>query len=121
MPTQQRLAEFVETVVSGRYIDALREFYADTAEVRENEAVPRIGLEQLISHERAFLSTVKEMRTRAAHQVLLNADTVAIHWEFEMTYPDGVARLFSEVALQRWNDRHIVHEQYFYDPGQLRR
>ena len=120
MPTQKRLSHFVETVISGRYVEAIQEFYANTAEVRENQGTTRIGRSTLISHERAFLSSVKQMRTRAAHKVLLDGDVVAIHWEFEMTQVDGAARQFNEVALQRWDGAHIVDEQYFYDPGQLR-
>jgi len=121
MPTKERLGEFVAAVKTGRYIDAILEFYAENASIRENLGTPRVGREALVRHERAVLSAVKQMRTHTAHTVLLDGDHVAINWEFEMTDPQGAARTLNEVALQIWSGDRILHEQFFYDPGQLAR
>ena len=77
MPTRERLSEFVATVISGRYVEAIEEFYAENASMRENQAEPRVGR-------------------------------------------DALVRALNEVALQIWSGDRILHEQFYYDPGQLR-
>jgi hypothetical protein len=120
MPTRERLSEFVATVVAGRYIEAIEGFYAENASMRENQAEPRVGRGVLVGHERAVLSTLKQMRTRAAHVSILDGECVAINWEFEMIGVEGRVRTLNEVALQVWSGDRILHEQFYYDPGQLR-
>jgi SnoaL-like domain len=119
MPTRERLQEFITTVKTGRYVEAIRDFYDEEATIRENVSAPRVGRDALVRHELAVLSSVKEMRTRAAHTVLLDGDHVAINWEFEITSPEGKDRLLNELVLQVWKGDRILHEQFFYDPGQL--
>ena len=118
MPAQERVGEFVDYVKSGRYVEALEEFYAQTASVRDNLGKPRSGLAALIEHEKRTLAKVK-MRTHAAGPMLIDGDWVAINWVFEITLPDGSVHYLDELALQKWQDGRIITEQFYYDSSQL--
>lgn len=118
MPAQERVGEFVNYVKSGRYIEALEEFYAHSASARENLGEPRFGLPALIEHEKRTLAKLK-MRTHAVGPMLIDGEWVAINWVFEMTLPDGSVHYLDELAIQRWQDGRIVTEQFYYDSSQL--
>ena len=119
MPSRTRVAEFISYVEAGKYVEAISDFYAETAFMKENLAEPRVGRENLIRHERAVLAVLAQMRTERVGPVLVDGDRVSINWVFEMTTRDGKKRLFDELALQKWSGERIVEEQFYYDPAQL--
>lgn len=119
MPAQKRVEDFVEYVRAGRYVEALQEFYADTAVVRENLGKPRAGLAALIEHEKRTLANLKNMRTHRVGAVLIDGDRVAINWVFEMTLTDGSVHYLDELALQEWQHERINTEQFYFDVSQL--
>jgi hypothetical protein len=116
MPTRERLAGFIGTVVSGHFVGALRDYYHDDAITRENHGQERIGLPALITIETAVLKAFS-LRTHEPATVLLDGDRVAIQWTFDITGRDGLVRRMEEMALQRWRGDRIEHEQFFYDPN----
>jgi ketosteroid isomerase-like protein len=48
---------------------------------------------------------------------VVEGDTVAIHWIFELTDKAGKVHRVDEVALQEWRDDKISRERFFYDPS----
>ena len=120
MPSRTRVAELVSYVQAGKYVEAISDFYAETAFMKENHGEPRIGRDNLIKHERAVLAGLAQMRTERVGAVLVDGDHVTINWVFEMTTRDGKKRLLDELALQKWSGERIVEEQFYYDPAQLR-
>jgi hypothetical protein len=120
MPSRSRVAEFISYVEAGKYVEAISEFYAETALMKENFAEPRIGRDNLIRHEQTVLAGLAQMRTERVGAVLVDGDHVTINWVFEMTGRDGKKRLLDELALQRWSGERIIEERFYYDPAQLR-
>jgi hypothetical protein len=120
MPSRARVSEFVSYVQAGRYVEAISDFYAETARMKENHGEPRVGRENLIRHEETVLAGLLRMRTERVGPVLIDGDLVTINWVFEMTTLDGKKRLLDELALQKWKDDCIVDEQFYYDPAQIR-
>jgi hypothetical protein len=118
MPSRERVNAFVAAVRSGRYVEAIADFYAADASMQENQDPPRQGRDVLIAGEKALLGMMKQVTTRRAHPVLVDGDRVVIGWEFEFVTPDGAVRRLSELTLQTWRDDRIVEEQFFYDPAQ---
>jgi hypothetical protein len=51
MPSRICVSEFVSCVQAGKYVEAIRDFYAETARMKENHGEPRVGRENLIRHE----------------------------------------------------------------------
>jgi ketosteroid isomerase-like protein len=119
MTSRERVNAFVAAVRQGRYVDAIADFYAPDATMRENLGAPRGGRDVLIAHEKAVLGSVKRIVTTKADPVVVDGDRVVIGWAFEMTGKDGVVRSMTELALQTWRGDEIAEAQFFYDPAQL--
>lgn len=116
MPSRERLDAFVATVVAGRYVEALRDFYHDDAVTRENVGPERRGLGTLIAIEERALSAFT-IGAHAPGAVLLDGDEVAISWTFDITDRAGTTRRMEEMALQRWRGDRIAAERFFFDPA----
>ena len=104
MPSRTRVAEFVSYVAAGKYVEAISDFYAETAFMKENLAEPRVGRENLIRHERAVLAGLAQMRTERVGPVLVDGDRVSINWVFEMTKSrrqEAVARRTGAAEMER--------------------
>jgi len=119
MPSRERVNAFVAAVRQGRYVEAIADFYATDATMRENLGATRGGRDALIAHEKAVLGSVKRIATTRTDPVIVDGDRVVIGWTFEMTGQDGVVRRMTELALQTWRGDEIAEEQFFYDPAQL--
>jgi hypothetical protein len=119
MPSRVRVSEFISCVEAGKYVEAIQDFYAETARMKENNGEPRVGRGNLVRHEEAVLAGLQQMRTARVGPVLIDGDFVTINWVFEMTTRDGKKRRLDKLALQRWQDDRIVDEQFYYDPSQM--
>ena len=119
MPSRERVNAFVATVRQGRYVEAIADFYADGASMRENLGAARSGRDTLIAHEKATMASMKAIATVAAEPVIVDGERVVIGWTFEFTGHDGAVRRLTELALQTWRGDEIVEEQFFYDPAQM--
>lgn len=119
MPSRELVNAFVATVRDGRYVEAIADFYAPDATMRENLGAPRGGRDALIAHEKAVLGSTRRIVTTKADPIMVDGDRVVIGWTFELTGQDGVVRGMTELALQTWRGDEIAEEQFFYDPAQL--
>ena len=119
MPTAQTLERFIARVESNAHVEAIEEFYTEGATMRENMAPPRVGRATLMAQERATLSRVRSVHSRCVRPVLVNGDTVVVHWIFRFEGQDGRVRELEELAWQRWQGERIAEEQFLYDPAQF--
>jgi len=119
MPSRERVAALIDRVEQGKYVEALQEFYADDATMQENASPPRVGLKNLVEHERGVMAAFKEIRTLPVKTWLVDGDNVVISWVFEFTRPNGTQFRMDELALQRWRGDRVAEERFYYDPAQL--
>lgn len=115
MPSRQRLNEFIDRVVGGDHVGAIADFYHADASMQENLKPPRVGRDVLMENERKALARVRAVVTHRPEHVVLDGDTVVIHWMFDFTGHDGITRRLIELALQQWDGDCIRREQFFYD------
>ncbi|MDW3098829.1 MAG: nuclear transport factor 2 family protein [Alphaproteobacteria bacterium] len=115
MPDKQRVERFIDAVVHGDHVEAIRDFYHEDATMQENLGEPRRGRDTLMAHEAKALSNMQKMETKPVSTFLVDGDNVAIRWTFIMTDKAGVSRQLEEVSLQRWDGDRIASEQFFYD------
>ena len=120
MPSRERVQALVALVEEGKYVEAIREFYAEDASMQENGEPPRAGRDRLIDHEWRMLEAHKEARTLPGSSFVLDGDRAVIHWTFVFTRRDGTSFRMEELAHQRWRGDRIVEERFYYDPAQLR-
>lgn len=110
----------MDQVERGDTVEAMVRFYSEHASMQENTAPPRIGKAALIEHEVAALASIASMKAVCVRPIFVKGDFVVIRWVFEIEDKKGRAVRFEELAHQRWEDDFIVHEQFFYDPAQLK-
>lgn len=115
MPVRERVKDFVDCVVSGDHVKAIVDFYHPDASMQENLSAPRVGRDQLVTHEERALARLSLMHTHVPQRVLVDGDHVVICWTFDATGKDGVTRRLEEVAVQTWRGDRIASEQFFYD------
>lgn len=120
MPSRERVRQLIEQVERGKFVAAIREFYADDARMQENLQPPRTGLAALVAGEQKTLASVRQVRTLPVEWFMVEGDRAVIRWVFEFTLPDGTVSRLDEVAVQRWCGDRIVEERFYDDPGQRR-
>jgi SnoaL-like domain len=119
MPSSQTLEGFIARVESNAHVEAIEEFYTESATMRENLGKPRVGRATLMAQESATLSRVRSVQSRCVRPVLAHGDTVVVRWIFRFEGLDGRVRELEELAWQRWEGERIAEEQFFYDPAQF--
>ena len=119
MPSRERVAALVAMVEEGKYVEAIREFYAEDASMQENNEPPRAGRDRLIDHEWRMLSAHQAARTEPGSTFVVDGEVSVIRWVFVFTRRDGTSFRMEELALQRWSGERIAEERFFYDPAQL--
>jgi hypothetical protein len=119
MPSPRILEQFIARVEDNKHAEAIEEYYAPGASMRENHQAPRSGRDKLVARERAVLAKARSVRSKCIRPVFVNGDHVVIRWIFEFDWLDGRATRMEELAYQRWEGDQIVEEQFFYDPAQL--
>ncbi len=119
MPSTSTLERFIARVESNAHVEAIAEFYAADATMRENQAEPRRGRETLMEGERRVLARARSVQSTCLRPVLTAGDTVVIRWRFRFEWLDGRITELEELAWQRWAGEQIAEEQFFYDPAQL--
>jgi hypothetical protein len=121
MPSPETLERFIARVESNAHAEAIEAFYAADASMRENNAAPRVGRDNLVAHERKVLARAKSVRSQCVRPAFVHGDRVVIRWIFEFEWKDGSRTRMEELAYQRWEGDRIAEEQFFYDPAQLAR
>jgi len=120
MPSAETLKKFIARVEWNAHAEAIEEFYTANASMRENQAVPRVGRDVLVAHERKVLARAKSVTSQCVQPVFVNGDQVVIRWIFQFAWLDGTSTRMEELACQRWEGERIAEEVFFYDPAQLR-
>ncbi len=118
MPTTEVLERFIARVEANAHAEAVEEFYAEAASMRENLGQPRIGRDLHIANERKVFARASTVYSKCVRPVFVNGDKVVVRWIFRFEWLDGTVTEMEELAYQRWEDDRIAEEQFFYDPVQ---
>lgn len=121
MPSRQTVEDFIALVESNRHDEAIERFYTEDASMQENlTEPPRRGRDLLVAHERAVLARAKSVASECVRPVLIDGDTVVVHWIFRFEFKDGSKRRIEELAHQTWKGEKIWRERFYYDPAQMK-
>jgi hypothetical protein len=120
MPSLEALESFVSLIEHGKTVESMVGYYAEHASVQENATEPRAGKSALIKHEEAALASIASLKATCVRPIFVSGDSVVIRWIFEIEDKNGRTVRFEELAYQRWEGNSIIHEQFFYDPGQFK-
>ena len=112
-----RVNDLVSYIRDGKIIEAMHEFYADDAQMQENNNPPTAGLAANVERERQFVASVKQWKRFEVISVGLDAerDRAFVQSELEFEGVDGKTYRMDQVSVQTWRDGKIVHEKFYYD------
>jgi hypothetical protein len=119
VPTPDTLERFIARVESNAHAEALEEFYAAGASMRENQSPPRVGRDAHVANERRVLAKARHVSSTCVRPVFVHGDRVVIRWIFRFEWLDGTVTRMEELAYQRWEGERVAEEEFFYDPAQL--
>ena len=120
MPSRETVEAFVAMVESNQHDAAIARFYTEDASMQENLGEPRSGRDALVARERQVMAAAKEIRSTCVRPVLIDGDTVVIHWIFEFDFRDGKLVRIEELAQQTWRGDKLARERFYYDPAQMK-
>jgi len=118
MPTAATLERFVALVEANAHVEAVEQFYTESASMQENQSPPRVGRDAHVANERRVLARATALASTCVRPVFVSGDNVVIRWIFRFEWPDGTVTRIEELAYQRWEGERIAEEQFFYDPAQ---
>ncbi|MEK9971049.1 MAG: nuclear transport factor 2 family protein [Ferrovibrio sp.] len=120
MPSRATLDAFIAMVESNQHDRAIAEFYAEDATMQENlTQPPRQGRDVLVAHEQAVLARAKTVQTECVRPVLVDGDTVVIHWIFLFEFRDGSKKTYRGGYVPAGVDHEVAKQIGIAGPVEL--
>lgn len=114
---RERLDDLIDFIRTGRIMDAMTEFYDESAVMEEPAYGKTIGLAANIERERKFVDSVKEWK--GFDVIAVGAVDNVSFYEHTMDWvtQDGQKVHVEQVAVAKWKNGKIVHERFYYSMG----
>lgn len=128
MNLRERVQELLDFQKTNPPVEEIYDrFYDENVVVQENLQPPRVGRAISIDRQLRMNANVKELHDFKIGAVLVDNTGEAnpldgrsvVEMHIELTTKDGYRIRIEELGLQTWRDGRIVHERYFYDPGNI--
>ena len=119
MPSAQTLERFIARVESNAHVEAVEEFYTETATMRENQKPARGPRSALADNERRVRERAKSIESICVRPAFVSGDRVVLRWIFRFAWLDGTTSQLEEISYQRWEGERVAEEEFFYDPAQF--
>ncbi|MCA9521112.1 MAG: nuclear transport factor 2 family protein [Myxococcales bacterium] len=116
MSIRERVAALNAMVQAGKAMEAFEEFYADEIVMQENSNPEVAGKAANRQREMEVYSAITEFRGATLLDTLVDGNRSASVWRFDYTHAQYGRMLFTQVALQTWENGKVVRERFFYDP-----
>jgi ketosteroid isomerase-like protein len=109
--------EFAELLSKGRSLDAMERFYAPEVSVFENRELARAGKAQCLQYEREALASQPDAPRFKLSKLAVNDSTGHAFLEYIVRFRSAQGRpmRLEEVAVQTWENAHIVQERFYYE------
>ena len=98
MPTAATLERFVALVEANAHVEAVEQFYTESASMQENQSPPRVGRDAHVANERRVLARATALASTCVRPVFVSGDNVVICWIFRFEWPDGTVTRIEELA-----------------------
>ena len=111
------MREFAELLSKGRSLDAMERFYAPEVSVFENRELARAGKAKCLQYEREALAGQPDAPRFKLSKLAVNEASGHAFLEYIVRFrsSDGRAMRLEDVAVQTWDNGHIVEERFYYE------
>lgn len=111
MDTRSTVQAVIDGILAGDILGTFDRYYADDVVMAEG-GDERVGKAANRAYEQAFVDGVT-FHGAELGAVVVDGDTAAVEWTFDLT-PNGGERVTQrQLSLQRWRDGRIVREDFF--------
>ncbi|AFD08394.1 SnoaL-like domain-containing protein [Solitalea canadensis] len=103
-------------VGEGKILEAFEKFYSDRVTMEELGEEPRKGKEINLNYEKNWLAGIKEFHGSGVDAITSNEEegvTMVESW-MDLTFQNGQRMNLEQVAVQRWENDHIVYEKFYH-------
>ena len=116
-PLESLVREFAELLGKGRSLDAMERFYAPEVAVFENRELARAGKAKCLQYEREALAHQPDAPRFKLSKLAVNDSTGHAFLEYVVRFRSAQGRpmRLEEVAVQTWENGHIVQERFYYE------
>ena len=119
MTYKEKAQDIYNMLGQGQLLDAFDKYYGENVVMTEPRGT-REGKAVCREAEIAFLDSVQEFHGMEVRNIGSNEETGTSFVEstMDVTFKNGYRANMHQVAVQKWEGDHIVHEQFFYDNSQ---
>ena len=113
----EKAKNMYDMVFQGQLLQAFDKYYGDDVVMIEATGETTKGKAANRAREEKFLGSVKEFHGAGVNAIASNEDdavTMVESW-MDVTFQDGNRVKLEQVAVQRWEDDHIVNERFYYN------
>lgn len=110
-----KAAGLYQMIGEGKWMEAFELYYADEVVMWEVGEAPRKGKNLNRLHEEQVVAERGQLNGAGVNAITSNEErriTIVESW-LDFTMPNGLRKKFEQVAVQRWEDGHIIYEKFY--------
>lgn len=115
MTYKEKAQDLYAQIGQGKLLDAFDQYYGDDVVMTEPRGT-REGKAACREYEVQFLGMVKEFHGMEVQSITSDESTgvTTVESSMDVTFQDGNRANMEQVAVQKWQGDHIVHERFYY-------
>jgi len=108
-------AEQMDAMVSkGAIVDAVKTYFADTANTSDYNNVTTSGKNQMVEKMEGFVGAIANVNGITHHRTIADNNISASEFTFDFDMKDGSKILWHEIIRRVWNEEgKVTAEEYF--------
>ena len=114
---RERLEDLIDYIRTGRIMEAMTEFYDESAVMEEPAYGETVGLVANIDREKKFVDSVKEWKGFDVKAIGTGDDVSFYEHTMDWVTQDGTEVHVEQIAVAKWKNGKIVHERFYYSMG----
>ena len=114
----EKAKDIYSKIGQGQLMEAFEQYYSEDVVMTEPMGT-REGKVACRAYEEQFIASVQEVHGLEVRNIASDEDnsTTFVENMLDVTFKDGNRVQMEQVAVQKWQGDHIVHERFYYDRG----
>ncbi len=101
-------------VAQGAIVDAVKEFFADSANTSDYGNGGTTGKQEMIAKMEGFAGSIAKVNEITHHNSIVDDNLSASEFTFDFDMKDGSKIYWHEIIKRKWNtEGKVIHEEYF--------
>lgn len=114
MILKEKIEDLNRMILSGQQMEAFEKYYHEDVVMQENSNPPTIGKAANREREIQSMQMIDAFHGAEVKAVAVGEDVTMVEWEMDVTYKGAPRMKICQVAVQKWKDRQIINERFYY-------